>query len=518
MRADTCPVPRFTDPDRVARLRAAFPEIDRILRDHAQAKRIPGMIWGVVIDGETAHIGEVGVANLESGTPVDRHTAFRIASMTKSVTALAILKLRDDGHLSLEDPVARWVPAFASVALPTRDSAPVTIRQLLSNHAGFPEDNPWGDRQLDASDGDVDAWIASGLPFSTAPGTRYEYSNYGWSLLGRVVAAASGTSYRHYVESHILRPLGMLDSTFEPADVPTDRRAAGYHLTASGQYQHEPPLAHGAFGPMGGLVTTASDLGRYVAFHLSAWPPRDDEDAGPVRRASVREMAHLGNVSTLVTTLQDGTATTTLSGYGFGLRVMSDCRFERVVAHGGGLPGFGSYMAWLPEHGVGLFALSNLTYAGPHEPVSRAWDSLLATGALRRRELPASAHLESMREVLLQLWERWDETVLRSVAADNLLLDTPAADRERALQSVKDDAGACRIAGPVMPENWLRGQFNMTCERGTVGVFFTLSPTSPPRVQHVAYQRLSTPGERMTAPTGPPAGVSCPGANAQDRP
>ena len=75
--------------------------------------------------------------------------------------------------------------------------------------------------------------------------------------------------------------------------------------------------------------------------------------------------------------------------------------------------------------------------------------------------------------------------------------------------ALKEEVGECASAGPVMPENWLRGQFNLQCARGTVGVFFTLSPTQPPAVQHLAFQKLASPGERMGAPTGAPAGVQC---------
>ena len=213
--------------------------------------------------------------------------------MTKSFTALAILKLRDDGKLSLEDPVSKWIPEFARMELPTRDTPPLTVRQLMSHSAGFPEDNPWGDQQLGATDEELDAWLRAGIPFSTPPGTRYEYSNYAFGLLGRIVTKASGVGYERYMRDQILAPLQMTETTFEFSDVPASSRAIGYRLKPDGTYAEEPPLPHGVFGAMGGLLTTANDMGKYVAFHLSAWPPRDDAEAGPVRRASVREMAHL---------------------------------------------------------------------------------------------------------------------------------------------------------------------------------------------------------------------------------
>ncbi|CAN5816007.1 hypothetical protein BH18ACI5_BH18ACI5_11320 [soil metagenome] len=167
--SDTYPQPRFTDPGRVTKLQSALPEIDRIFRAYANDRKIPGMIWGVVIDGRLAHLATFGVRDRDSQAPVTPDTAFRIASMTKSFTALAVLKLRDDGRLPLEDPVSRWIPEFARMQLPTRDTPPLTIRQLLSHSAGFPEDNPWCDQQLSATDAMMDGWLVRGIPFSTAP-------------------------------------------------------------------------------------------------------------------------------------------------------------------------------------------------------------------------------------------------------------------------------------------------------------------------------------------------------------
>jgi CubicO group peptidase (beta-lactamase class C family) len=507
--SDTYPPPRFTDSGRVAKLQSAMPEIDRIFRAYATDKKIPGMIWGVVIDGEVAHLGSFGVRDRTSKAPVTPDSAFRIASMTKSVTALAVLKLRDDGRLSLEDPVSRWIPEFARMERPTRDTPPLTVRQLLSHSAGFPEDNPWGDQQLSATDAMMDDWLAKGIPFSTPPGTRYEYSNYAFGLLGRVVTKAAGVPYELYVQTEILSKLHMDGATFRFEDVAAARRAVGYRLKPDGTYAEEPPLPHGVFGAMGGLLVTATDLAKYVGFHLSAWPPRDDEEAGPVRRASLREMAHLWTPSNLTARMVNGRMQASETGYGFGLRVTSDCRFEHIVAHGGGLPGFGSYMAWLPEYGVGIFAMATLTYSGPSEPISQAWDVMLKTGGLRKRELPPTSLQTEMRGHILNLWKQWDDAEAKQIAAVNFFLDAPADQRQAEINALKNAVGECTDAGPVMPENWMRGQFNMTCARGTIGVFFTLAPTQPPAVQHLMFQKLASPGVRMGAPTGAPAGVAC---------
>jgi hypothetical protein len=190
--------------------------------------------------------------------------------------------------------------------------------------------------------------------------------------------------------------------------------------------------------------------------------------------------------------------------------VTSDCRFEHIVSHGGGLPGFGSYMAWLPDYGVGMFAMATLTYSGPSEPISEAWDTMLSSGGLRKRELPPTALQSQMRDHILNLWKHWDDAEAKPITAINFFRDKPSEQRQAEIRELKDEVGECTDAGPVMPENWMRGQFNIKCAKATVGVFFTMSPTEPPAVQHLAFRKLASENERMGAPTGAPAGVVCP--------
>jgi CubicO group peptidase (beta-lactamase class C family) len=507
--SDAYPPPRFTNPERVKKLEATMPEIDQIFQDYARVRKVPGMVWGVVIDGRLAHVGTAGVRDRGSNAPVTADTAFRIASMSKSFTVLAILKLRDEGKLSLEDPVSKWIPEFERIPLPTRDSAPLKIRQLLSHSTGLPEDNPWGDQQLSATDAEMTGWLRLGIPFSTPPDTRYEYSNYAFGLLGRVVAKAAGMQYEKYVRDQILAKLQMDHSTFQFSEAPASNRAVGYRIQPDGSYLEEPPLPEGAFSSAGGLLTTATDMGKYIAFHLSAWPPRDDAETGPVRRSSVREMSHMWTPANLTVTRPGGKLQASESGYGYGLRISTDCRFEKIVGHGGGLLGFGSYMMWLPDYGVGMFAMASLTYSGPSEPISRALDVMLKTGALRARELPASPILSQMREHLFSLWKSWDDGEAKKIAAMNFFLDAPGAQRRAEIEKLKSDVGECSVAGPVIPENWLRGQFNLTCAKGAVGVFFTLAPTQPPAVQHLSFRKIDPEIARLSAPTGAPAGVVC---------
>lgn len=492
--AQNWPTPAFADAaQRTVRLRQAFPELEKLAADWVRSRGVPGMSYGVVIDGEAALIRTIGYRQWEEKKPVEAATPFRIASMTKSFTSLAILKLRDAGKLSLDDEVARWIPEVARFRYPTADSAPLRVRQLLTHGAGFPEDNPWGDQQLGRSDATLTGWLERGIPWSTAPDTAFEYSNYGFGLLGRIVEKASGRGYREYLESEILKPLGMSSSTLEPADA--KEAAVGYRKeNGPGGFRAEPSLPHGAFGAMGGLVTTAPDLARYVAFHLAAYPPRDEAEAGPVRRASVREMHRMWRFVNLQVRRgqPEASVTSRANSYGYGLSVSSDCRFNHIVGHGGGLPGFGSYMIWLPDYGVGLFAMTNLTYAGPAGLLSDMLEALGRTGALTPRGLAPSAELASAQQGLFALWNDWKQPDAGRLAADNLFLDRAAAERQAEIASLKRSVGQCRLDGPVRAENWLRGEFDLACERGsTIRMTFTLAPTAPsPTVQYWNLQAI----------------------------
>ncbi len=474
----------FAGSERPARLAAAFPEVEKIFERFREKKHIPGLAFGVVVDGELAYAKGLGVRDIASGAPVDLDTVFRIASMTKSFTALAILKLRDDRRLSLDDPAAKHIPELRSLHYPTADSPPITIRQLLTHGAGFQEDDPWGDRQLGVSHDELSQWLRRGLPFSAAPGTAFEYSNYGYALLGRIVNRASGRPYRDYVDAEIVRPLGFEATKWEASAVPADRLASGYRWEDE-RWSREEPLGDGAFAAMGGLYMSARDLARYVAFFLSAWPARDDPDPGPVRRSSSREMQQPARFWELSVERDAPGAPLRAAAwsYGYGLSTGQTCRFRLAVGHSGGLPGFGSNMRWLPEYGVGIFALANRTYASPGDAVLEALEVLAAAGAIAPRAVPPSPALLSARDGVLRLMERWDDAVAAEIAAGNLFLDESVEARRKRLAELRSVHGACRADGDVQVRSALRGRWRMACERGFLEVSIWLAPTQPPKVQ-----------------------------------
>jgi CubicO group peptidase (beta-lactamase class C family) len=488
------PATLLAQDSRVERLASAFPAIDQSFRAFTAREHIPGAAWGVIVDGKLVHVGVVGNRDVATGAPVDSSMVFRIASMTKSFTAMSILKLRDEGRLSLDDPAEKYVPELAGLKYPTTDSPRITIRHLLSHAEGFPEDNPWGDQQLARTDEEMSRMMRAGIPFSTAPGTAYEYSNYGFAILGRIVAKVSGMPYADYVRANILQPLGMSSTTLSPRSVPANRLAHGYRWEDD-QWKEEAQLPDGAFGSMGGMLTSLNDLGLYVGALLGAWPPRDGAETGPIRRSSLREMQQIWRPgATSVVRDANGIRLNT-GGYGFGLRVSTSCQFGHIVAHSGGLPGFGSQMRWLPEYGVGIIAFGNRTYTGWNGPFDAALAELLKTGALEPRMAEPSPALERARDAVTRLAMSWDDGLARSIAADNLFLDRSLERRAAEMLALRNRLGACSSAKSfAYVENALRGQWIIPCERGGMLASITLAPTMPPTVQYMEFSPAPASG------------------------
>src|SRR5262249_16160053 len=155
--------------------------------------------------------------------------------------------------------------------------------------AGLVTDDPWGDRQLGISPGDFTQLLSRGGLFAQPPRIAFEYSNLGYALLGRVITTVTGRPYQDFIPQQLLRPFRMNAPPFDFHAAPGAQRATGYRW-AHERWSLEPAEADGQFGAMGGLLASAEDYARYVAFLLSAWPPREEPESGPVRRATVREL------------------------------------------------------------------------------------------------------------------------------------------------------------------------------------------------------------------------------------
>ena len=479
--------PAFADQGRASRVQALLPEVDKMYADLMAKEHLPALVYGVVVDGRLVHSRALGLANVEDKLPATSSTQFRIASMTKSFAAMAVLKLRDAGQLHLDDPVTKYLPEFRTVKLPTTDSPPLTVRMLMTMTTGLPEDNPWGDRQMALGNQALADFVGSGLSFSSAPGQAFEYSNLGYVMLGKVVTRVAGMRFQDYITRHILLPLGMKDTSWEYAKAPPAKLALGYQWLDN-KWVREPMLHDGDAAAMGGLITTIDDFARYVAFHLDAWPARDGAETGPLKRASVREM-QLPKVFSDVNvkgTLVDGrTANPKMSFYGYGLSWTRDMRDVTVVGHAGGLPGFGSQFRFAPEHGVGVIAFTNLRYGNVYSPTSKVLYTLIERGALPARAPAPAPILVTRQGQVARLIQTWDEALGRAIVAENFFLDRSREDWMNQSKEQFSKIGKVVSVGPIKADNRLRGTFPVVGERGTLNVMFTLTPEREPKVQEL---------------------------------
>ena len=477
-----------------------FAEVDTLAAGYHQRGGQPGLAYGIVIGGELVHAGGLGQRHV-GGPPPDAGTVFRIASMTKSFTASAILALRDDGLLRLDDLAGDYVPELRDWPLVSPDSARISIRHLLTMTAGFPTDDPWGDRQQGLPLADFAALLAAGVRSNWAPGTRFEYSNLGYAILGRVITAATGQAYPDHIRHRLLIPLGMTRTGYEAEEFEVPgQHAAGPEGIARG-YRRSPagwsdvgydPL--GAFAPMGGVFSCVRDLARWVAGFAAAFPPGDDGDEHPVRASSRREM-QLPQVLTgwaVPASFPGDGASAPPATYGFGLFVDEDPALGRIVSHSGGYPGFGSNMAWHPATGTGVIALGNSTYAAMAPLAARMLEAVVRQGE-------TSAHgpvvalgapgpwpeTLAARDAVSRLLRSWDEAEANKLFSPNVALDAPFEERRRRIALVRerigdfaDDPGRPpEFDTPAHCRWWLAG------ERGSVQVQIQLNPERPPRVQ-----------------------------------
>lgn len=476
--------PAFTDPDRLEAIRKALPLIDKLYKDYAARICSPGFVYGLLVDGQLIGTGQTGFIQPEKNRKATTNSVFRIASMTKSFTAMAILQLRDAGKLQLDDPVSKYIPQFSKQAFPATDAPPVTIRHLLTHAAGFPEDNPWGDRQLAKSDVELLEFINSGIAYSNVPGVAYEYSNLGFTLLGHIIKKVSGLPYQLYINRHILQPLGMNNTYWEYTKVPSEGLAHGYRRV-NGQWTEQPLQHDGAWGAMGGLLTTIEDFSKYMALHLSAWPPRSEKESAVLKRSSLREMHQPWNFNTLNAsyTYPSGRACPTAFAYSYGLRWTKDCQSRVAVGHSGGLPGFGSNWQILPEYGIGVVCFSNVTYAPTTAINIQVLDTLIMLANLKPRQSKPSSILAQRQQQLVQLLPHWSGAETSGIFAENFFLDYFTDSLRKEATAIFEKAGKIVRVREMIPENGLRGSFIIEGEKKNIEVSFTLTPEAIPLIQ-----------------------------------
>ena len=467
-----------------------LPTIEQICKDFAQTEHLPSLVYGLVVDGKLVHTGNIGIINTTTKIVANNTSVYRIASMSKSFTAMAILQLRDAEKLRLDDPAYLYIPELKGQKFST-DSPEITIRHLLTHAAGFPEDNPWGDRQLAISDETMLKMFKKGISFSNTPGTAYEYSNMGFAMLGYIIKKVSGQTYQTYINENILKPLGMVNTYWDYAKVPQNQLVKGYRWLDE-NWVEQPMLGDGAYGAMGGMLTTMDDFAKYTAFHLSD-AVSEAKESVVLRRSSLREMHQPWNISAFNTENKNanGKIMPFVSAYGYGLRWVEDADHKIGIGHSGGLPGFGSNWKILPKYGIGIIAFANRTYA----PVSglnvQILDTLVALAHLKPKPLAVSPILKQRQSALVNLLPEWKNAEATNIFAENFFLDYFPNSLRKEAEGIFNKVGKILKINEIIPENNLRGTFVLEGERGNIEVSFTLSPENPALIQEYNIREIS---------------------------
>lgn len=293
----------------------------------------------------------LGKADIETGFAGDKDTLFRIGSITKQFTAAAIMKLVQQGKLSLDDTLDKLLPDFPAT------SKPITLRQLLTHTSGiwsYTDDEKFMDRDasLELTPTELVATFKDhALDFE--PGTKWHYSNSGYYLLGEIVAKASGVPYASYIQNELIKPLGLARTRYESNREVIPNRAQGYAFE-NGTFANDRAIGADVPGAAGSLISSAEGL---VRWSLALNGGR------VVSEKSYEQM-------TTSTVLPSGTDT----HYGFGLQI-DEWEGRHRISHGGGIFGFTSQLTYLPADHLTVAVISNcenLSATKVAEAVSRA--------------------------------------------------------------------------------------------------------------------------------------------------
>ena len=301
------------------------------------------------------------------------------------------------------------------------------------------------------------------------------------------------------MRERVLEPLGLRSTVWSAGDLPPEQVATGYRPADDG-FTAEVPLADGGyFSALGGLYSSVRDLARWSGVFLDAEPPRDAPERAPVSRATLREMSRARSA------FAPGVEWPSLAeppgviagGYGYGLMIWHERDGQRHVGHPGGLPGFGTLMRWVPELGLSVILLANVTYALCERPVRRALELVAREAALPRRAIRRDPGLLAARDAVDGLVRQWDDDAAARLFTPNVDLDRPLAERREELAALAERHGALARDGDIEAEDALRGSWRLRGERGHVELAITMAPTVPPLVETLSVESVLPPSGRL---------------------
>jgi CubicO group peptidase (beta-lactamase class C family) len=318
---------------------ASIVRIEAAIDAYMAANHVPGLSVALVIDGRPGWSRGFGLADVENAVPATASTAYRSASIGKTMTATAAMRLVEAGRLDLDADIRRYCPAF-----PVKPWT-ITVRHLLSHQSGIRHYGGPRDREEQASTVHYADVVDAMAPFKDdallfQPGTRFGYSTYGYDVLGCVLQGAAGAPFLDVMRTQVWQPAGMRATRDDDPAALIDRRAAGYVLV-DGAVRNAPHVDMSNRMPAGGYLTTVDDLARFEAAVL---------DGTLIQPATLQRML-------APSVLADGTPVPYGIGWGIELEPWHD---DTWAFHGGSSPGASGMVALMPRHRFGVAILSNL--------------------------------------------------------------------------------------------------------------------------------------------------------------
>jgi len=321
-------------------------QISQAASDFMAATSTPGLAVAVVLNGQPSWSAGFGMADLENFVPVTSATLFRLASVSKPITATAILQLYERGKLDLDAPVQKYCPAFP------QKEAPITTRELLNHLSGIRHYNPdnKGDIPEDSArhfkSMEESLTIFENDPLVAPPGTKFQYSTYGYTVLGCVLEGASAQKYVDYVRENVFVPAGMDHSVADDFFAVIPHRTRWYHKDASGTVHNAGVLDSSYKIPGGGWLSSADDLAHYESAILN----------DTLLKRPTRDLMWTPGKTTSGEVLD--------YALGWGLETKNGLS---TVGHTGGQQGTSTCIMLAPERRAGIVVLANIDGVGTYD-------------------------------------------------------------------------------------------------------------------------------------------------------
>lgn len=346
-----------------------------LIEEEARINRIPGVSAAIVYDQNIIWEHNYGYADLEGKIPTTGQTVFAVGSITKLITAIMMMRLRDSGKIGLDDAVEKYLPSV-KIRSSNNNGRPVTLRQIASHTAGLPREvsiEGWNTLKFPTIEQLLDGLKEVTTVFP--PYSRYKYSNLGYTILGHVLSIVAGVPYKEYAESNILKPLRMVHSGFEITGGLRQNLAVGYTVFGDEPIDRAPYLDFGATAPAGQLYSSVEDICRLISLQFIEDPLTTNGSSSTAENSFQDQLTVLepATIREMHSPVYIGKKW--MGGTGIGWHI-SNTMGHTISSHRGGIPGFTTDVVVVRDIKLGIAVFTN-AFPQPNEIAVRLLESLV---------------------------------------------------------------------------------------------------------------------------------------------